>query len=79
MEGKPMKAKQLKEILTHIDDEEQIAVLFWTRDEFEDDNGEEITTPVWNKAVTKFENMNVDQYPSEALQEQVTKAAKAAK
>lgn len=79
MEGKPMKAKQLKQILTDIDDEEQIAILFWTRDEFEDEEGDEITVPVWNKAVTKFDEMNLDQYPGEALQEAVWKTAKATK
>lgn len=50
-----MKAKQAAEIFGSIDPNEEIAVIFYQREEFETSDGEMPSKKVWNAAMKRFD------------------------
>ncbi len=50
-----MIVKDLIEHLQKLDPNDQIAVIYYTQDEFDGDNHEMIDSSIWNKAVQEFE------------------------
>jgi hypothetical protein len=71
-----MKKKDLLKALAGIEPDEEIAVLFWTRDEFETEEGDEPSVIVWERAVNDFGSDHIEQIANEELQEAVWKASK---
>ena len=67
-----MLIQNLLEHLQKLNPNDQIAVIFYTQDEFDGDNQELVSESIWNKAVEEFEQCDdVDSSVTSFIKDQI--------
>jgi hypothetical protein len=64
-----MKAKRIIKAMSELDPEEEVIILWWTKDIFDDEDNP-ITDEVWAKVVKETDDSHLD-YSSQVISEEI--------